>query len=275
MAEILARLHEVMIVLYAVSLIFYFIDYLNKDRLARRVAFWIVSAIWIMQTGVLLVTIIETGEFPILSLTQGIYFYVWLLISLSIVLHCIAKVDLPVFFLNIIGFIFLTIHTFAPNRIQQSSIGESLVSELLFFHITFAIMSYAAFSLSFVFSALYQIMYYFLKKKKWTKQWGRLPSLTQTEKGMTTSMMVGIPMLGISLILGLQWAYISLDDYSVLDAKIVGSVLMLVVYCLLLYLHRRGSLIGVNYAWCHIYSFLLLMANFFLGSRLSNFHFWY
>lgn len=275
MADALARLHEVMIVLYAVSLIFYFIDYLNKDKTARRVAFWIISAIWIIQTGVLLATIIQTGKFPVLSLTQGIYFYVWLLILLSIIMHCVARVDLPVFFLNIIGFIFLTIHTFAPNQIEQSSIGESLVSELLFFHITFAIMSYAAFSLSFVFSVLYQILYYFLKKKKWTKQWGRLPSLTQTEKGMTASMLVGIPMLGISLILGLQWAYITLDEYTVLDAKIVGSVMMLVIYCLLLYLNRKGKIVGVNYAWGHIYSFLLLMANFFLGSRLSGFHFWY
>jgi HemX protein len=275
MADALARLHEVMIVLYAVSLIFYFIDYLNKDKTARRVAFWIISVIWIVQTGVLLVTLIQTGKFPVLSLTQGIYFYVWLLILLSIIMHCIARVDLPVFFLNIIGFIFLTIHTFAPNQIEQSSIGESLVSELLFFHITFAIMSYVAFSLSFVFSALYQILYYFLKKKKWTKQWGRLPSLTQTEKGMTASMLVGIPMLGISLILGMQWAYVTLDEYTVLDAKIVGSVLMLVIYCLLLYLNRKGKIVGVNYAWGHIYSFLLLMANFFLGSRLSDFHFWY
>ncbi|MFC4409870.1 cytochrome c biogenesis protein CcsA [Chungangia koreensis] len=275
MADALARLHEVMIVLYAVSLIFYFIDYLNKDKTARRVAFWIISAIWIIQTGVLLLTIIQTGKFPVLSLTQGIYFYVWLLILLSIIMHCIARVDLPVFFLNIIGFIFLTIHTFAPIKIEQSSIGESLVSELLFFHITFAIMSYAAFSLSFVFSVLYQILYYFLKKKKWTKQWGRLPSLTQTEKGMSASMLVGIPMLGISLILGLQWAYITLDEYTVLDAKIVGSVMMLVIYCLLLYLNRRGKIVGVNYAWGHIYTFLLLMANFFLGSRLSDFHFWY
>jgi len=275
MADSLARLHEVMIVLYAVSLIFYFIDYLNKDQTARRIAFWLVSAVWIMQTIVLGLLVIVTGSFPVLSLSQGIYFYVWVLISLSIILHCIVRVDLPVFFLNIIGFIFLTIHTFAPAQLEQSSIGESLVSELLFFHITFAILSYAAFSLSFVFSLLYQILYYFLKKKKWTKQWGRLPSLSQTEKGMTGAMLVGIPMLGISLILGLQWAYVSLDEYTVLDPKIVGSILMVFIYCLLLTLVRKGKLVGVNYAWGHIYAFLLLLANFFLGSRLSYFHFWY
>ena len=37
----MTRLHEWMVVLYAVSLVFYFIDYLNKDKIAHRSAFWI------------------------------------------------------------------------------------------------------------------------------------------------------------------------------------------------------------------------------------------
>ena len=35
----MARLHEIMVVLYAVSLVFYFIDYLNKDTFAHRMRF--------------------------------------------------------------------------------------------------------------------------------------------------------------------------------------------------------------------------------------------
>ena len=75
----------------------------------------------------------------------------------------------------------MTIHTFAPNQIEASAVGEALISELLFIHITFAILSYAAFSLSFVFSTLYLILYHVLKQKKWTKQFSRFPSLQQAE----------------------------------------------------------------------------------------------
>ena len=35
----MARLHEVMVVLYAVSLVFYFIDYLNKDTVCTPKCF--------------------------------------------------------------------------------------------------------------------------------------------------------------------------------------------------------------------------------------------
>jgi HemX protein len=276
MADItMARLHEAMVVLYAVSLVFYFIDYLYKEKKASRIAMVLLGVVWAMQTVFLVFYIIETQRFPILTLFEGIYFYAWLLVTLSIVLRIFYKFDFAVFFINIIGFIFMTIHTFAPVQIERSPVGEALVSELLLIHITFAILSYAALSLSFVFSALHMILYRLLKKKKWTKQLSNMPSLGQTEKGMTISIMVGISLLFVSLILGLQWAYISLDDFSLLDMKIVGSFVLLVVYSWVLFRHRGGSLNGMSYALTHIYAFLLLLVNFFLGSRLSEFHFWY
>ncbi|MBK3493460.1 cytochrome c biogenesis protein CcsA [Viridibacillus sp. YIM B01967] len=271
----MARLHEAMVVLYAISLVFYFIDYLNKDAKAHRVAFWLLSIVWMLQSVFLVLYIVETHRFPILSLFEGIYFYAWLLITISILLHCVYRVDLPVFFINVIGFIFMTIHTFAPTQIAQSPVGEALSSELLFIHITFAILSYVAFSLSFVFSTLYLILYNVLKKKKWTKQWTRLPSLQQTESGMTASLLTGIPLLLISLILGLQWAYLILDNLSVFDVKIIGSFISLLVYCFIIYGNRKGKLHTTSYAWAHVYAFLFVIINFFLGSKLSNFHLWY
>jgi len=271
----MTRLHEGMVILYAISLVFYFIDYLEKDSKAHRIAFWLLGTVWFLQTFFLVLYIVETKRFPILTLFEGIYFYAWLLITLSIVLHVTYRVMLPVFFLNVIGFIFMTIHTFAPAQIEQSPVGDALISELLFIHVTFAILSYVAFSLSFVFSTLYHILYRLLKKKKWTKQFSKLPSLDQTEKGMTASVVVGIPFLLVSLILGLQWGYVTLNEFSLIDMKIIGSFILLFVYGYLFYRRQKGTLHGTSYAWGHLYAFLLVLVNFFLGSRLSEFHFWY
>ncbi|ANU11331.1 protein hemX [Planococcus antarcticus DSM 14505] len=276
MADItMARLHEAMVILYAVSLVFYFIDYLYKEKKASRIAMTLLGIVWVLQTIFLGLYIFETQRFPILTLFEGIYFYAWLLVTLSIVLRIFYRFDFAVFFINIIGFIFMTIHTFAPVQIERSPVGEALVSELLFIHISFAILSYVAFSLSLVFSVLHMILYRLLKQKKWTKQWSNLPSLSQTQQFMTISILVGISLLFVSLVLGLQWAYISLAEFSILDMKIVGSFILLVVYSFILWWHRKGSLNGMNYALAHTYAFLLLLINFFLGSRLSEFHFWY
>lgn len=270
----MARLHEVMVVLYAVSLVFYFIDYLNKDKIAHRSAFWILSVVYVLQTLFLVSFIVEAKRFPILSLFEGIYFYAWLLITLSIVLHLFYKIDHVVFFLNVIGFCFMTIHTFAPMQIAQSPIGDTLVSELLFIHITFAILSYTAFAMSFVFAILYLLVYKILKKKKWSKQFNRLPSLQQTTTGMKASIYTGIPLLLVSLILGMQWAQVALDEWSFFDMKIVGSFILLGVYGFVLFMHRSGKLTGSDFAWMNIYAFLFVIINFFLAGRLSEFHFW-
>ncbi|WP_413362914.1 inner membrane protein YpjD [Lysinibacillus sp. 3P01SB] len=275
MTEItMARLYEVMVILYAIGIVFYFIDYLYKYVKARRVAFWFVCIAWVMQSMFFVLFIIETQRFPILSLFEGIYFYAWLLTTLSIILHCIARVDMPVFFVNVLSFVFVTIHLFAPTEKVQPMV-DSLVSEMLVIHISFAIMSYAAFSLSFVFSILYLILYRILKQKKANPLWSRLPSLQQTSSWMSNSMLVGVPLLFISLILGLEWALMTLDRLSVFDIKIVGSFIITVIYLIILLLHRSGKLTGTSYAWIQIYAYLLTVVNLFLGNKMSNFHLWY
>ena len=270
----IARTYEIMVILYAISIVFYFIDYLYKYVKARRAAFWLVSVVWMLQTFAIVITTFETKSFPILSFFDGVFFYAWLLTTLSIVLHCIARVDLPVFFVNVLGFIFMTIYLFGPNKgaVQEM---KPLLSEMLFIHIGFAMLSYAAFTLAFVFSLLYLILYRLLKQKKLTTLWSRLPSLQQTSSWMNNSLLVGVPLIFISLILGVEWALVTLENFSYFDVKIFGSFILSVIYLAIILLHRRGKLVGTAYAQVQIYSYLLVVINYFLGSKLSNFHVWF
>lgn len=270
----LARLQEFMVIIYALGLVFYLVDYFKKEQILQRAAFWLIVVVWLMQTSVLILYILEMKRFPVLSLFEGIYFYVWLLITLSIMFHLIYKVNFLVFFTNIIGFVFLLIHIFATLKYSQSTVGESLISEVLFIHITFAILSYALFALAFVFAILYLIVYNVLKKKKWTKQFSRLPSLHQTMTGIKMAIYTGIPILLVSLIFGMQWAYVALENWTLLDVKIIGSFFVLVMYTVLIYLHQKGKLIATDFAWVNVFAFLIVVINFFLGSKLSQFHFW-
>ncbi|MER2190255.1 MAG: cytochrome c biogenesis protein CcsA [Solibacillus sp.] len=270
---VMKSLYELMVILYALSLVLYFVDYLYKNVRARRMAFWLVSIVWVLQTVFFIIFMIETRRFPILSLFEGVYFYAWLLTTISIVLHCIARVDLPVFFVNILSFVFLTIYLFAPVE-ESQIVVDSLVSEMLVIHISFAMLSYVAFSVSFVFSVLYLILYRILKQKKFNNLWSRLPNLQQMSNWMSNSVLLGVPLLIISLILGLEWGLMTLEGLSVFDIKIIGSFIVAVMYLVILILHRNGILVGTAFAYVQIYMFLLIVINFFLGSRLSDFHLW-
>lgn len=275
MLDNLTRLQEITVVIYAVSVLMYFIDFLHHNRKANRFAFWLLSFVWILQSVTLYVYMIKANRFPVLTLFEGLYFYVWILITLSLFLNRVLRVDFIVFFTNVIGFIFMVLHTFAPNQIESTVKAQQLVSELLFIHITAAIFSYGAFSLSFVFSLLYILQYNLLKQKKWGKRLWRISDLAKLEHLSYILNVIGIPVLMIGIILGSQWAHIQLPYVPWYDPKIIGSLFVLGVYCTNLYMHLRKGVAGKSLALWNIAAFLVVLINFFLIGNLSSFHIWF
>lgn len=81
--------------------------------------------------------------------------------------------------------------------------------------------------------------------------------------------------LTLSLILGLQWAFLKVPGMPWYDMKIVGSFLLLIAYSILLYLHIMKNLSGRKLAIWNTAAFLIVLINFFLFGRLSSFHLWY
>ncbi|MEY8756217.1 inner membrane protein YpjD [Peribacillus frigoritolerans] len=274
MELLMTRLHEATVLLYAISMLLYFIDFLNNNQKVNRVAFWLLSIVWVLQTIFLFLYVLKTGRFPVLTIFEGLYFYAWVLISLSLIINRLLRVDFTVFFTNVLGFMVMAIHTFAPVQIESQVLAQRLVSELLLIHITFAILSYGAFTLSFVFSVLYLIQYDLLKRKKWGKRLLRLGDLTKLEHMSYVLAVIGVPLLVVSLILGIQWAYIKVPGVSWLDMKIIGSFILLIAYSVFLYLKIRKQMYGRTLAFLNIGSFMIVLINFFLFGSLSTFHFW-
>ncbi|MFV5316463.1 cytochrome C assembly family protein [Priestia megaterium] len=270
----LTRIYELIVILYAVSVLLYFIDFVQNNRKANSIAFWLLSIVWVLQTAFLILRMFDTGRFPILTVSEGLYFYAWVLITLSLVINRLFRVDFMVFFTNVIGFLIMAIHTFAPLETYTAVQSERLVSELLIIHITMAILSYGAFSVSFVFSALYLVQYNLLKKKKWSKRLLRIEDLTKLDYMSYVLILIGVPLLLLSLILGIIWAYIKYVDFHWYDTKVLGSFLMFVAYSAYLYARLRRGIQGKAIAMWNIGLFLVLLINFFLFGSLSNFHFW-
>ncbi len=271
----MTKLHELTVVVYALSVLLYFWDFIHHNRKANRIAFWLLAFVWVLQTIFLLLYMVKTGRFPVLTIFEGLYFYAWVLITLSLGINHLLRMDFIVFFTNILGFIVLAIHIFAPVQYESHLIGQKLISELLLIHITMAILSYGAFSLSFVFSLLYLIQYDLLKRKKWGKRLLRLADLHRLESLSFMLAVIGVPILILSLILGLQWAFIKILGFTWYDSKVIGSFVVLIAYSIYLYLRIGKNVAGKSLALWNVASFLIVLINFFLFGQLSSFHFWY
>jgi HemX protein len=272
---LITRLHELTVVLYAFSVLLYFFDFIHHNRKANRIAFWLLAFVWISQTTFLIYYMVITGRFPVLTIFEGLYFYAWVLITLSIGINHLLRMDFIVFFTNILGFTIMAIHTFAPMQYHSHVMAKQLVSELLLIHITMAILSYGAFSLSFVFSLLYLFQYDLLKRKKWGKRLIRIADLEKLERLSYIFAIIGVTMLLLVLILGLQWAFLKLPGMPWYDMKIIGSFLLLTAYSIYLYLRTVKNQSGKKLALWNVASFLIVLINFFLFGRLSSFHLWY
>ena len=89
----MTRLHELTVVLYAFSVLLYFFDFLHHNRKANRIAFWLLAFVWVLQTVFLGIYMYKTGRFPVLTIFEGLYFYAWILVTLSIVINHLLRVD--------------------------------------------------------------------------------------------------------------------------------------------------------------------------------------
>ena len=78
--------------------------------------------------------------------------------------------------------------------------------------------------------SLYLIQYDLLNKKKWGKLLWRIADLSKLDHMSYVLNVIGVPMLMLSLILGIQWACIKVPDLPWYDAKVIGSIF--VVGCL-------------------------------------------
>ncbi len=270
-----SMIYHVAIILYACSVSLYFIDYLQSNQKANRTAFWLLSIVWVLHTVFMVMRTIETNANPILTLFSGIYFYVWLLISLSLMINRLLRIDFLVFFTNVIAAGVSAFSIFTPMGRTPLVLANQLVSELLYVHVGMAVVSYATFTVSFIFSVMYLLQYRLLKQKKWNARLRRLGNLTKLDSLSYILNLFSIPFFFLALLLGCIWAYAKLDHFQWYDPKVIGSFIVLFVYCIGIYLRVSDKLQGRSVAHWNVGAFLIMLINIFLFSSLSSFHFWY
>lgn len=267
-------IYEWTLILYALSVLGYFIDFLQNNRKVNRIAFWLLSIVWILQTIYFILSFFELNRFPVVTPVEGLYFFAWTIVSLSLIINWFSRIDFFVFFANVIGFMLMSLHLFSPRDQVSPELAQQLSSELMLIHITMAFLSYAAFSLSFVFSVMYLIQYEMLKNKKWGRRLIRFGDLPHLEKMSYYFVMIGVPTFLLSVILGLIWGHITIEPFNYLDAKVILSFIVLIVYSYYLYTKVGKRQQGVSLALLNSAAFLVVLINIFLPGSLTGFHIW-
>jgi len=266
--------YDVTVILYASCVCGFFIDFLQNNRKAHRLAFWLLSIVWFLQLSTVVVKIFYIQEFPIVTPIDGLFFVDWIIVSASLVMHRFFKFHFFGFFANLVGLAIMVITLFQPNDQADLILGQRLVSDLLIIHITIALLSYAAFAISFILSMMYLVEYQLLKQKKWGQRLLHFGSLARLEQGSFYCNLLGVPLLLISLLLGIIRVADVFSHINWFDPKIVTSFLVLLAYCFYLYQKLGKNVHGKPLVFWNIIAFLLVLINVFLSEVLTGFHLW-
>ncbi|WP_353421892.1 cytochrome C assembly family protein [Staphylococcus delphini] len=268
------RFHEIILLIYLVSMVCLIIDVFQKNYRLQNIGFYALGIVWFCQTISLTMFIIWQKQLPLTSLIESFYVLTWLILTITFVMSVLRQSEFMIAFLNVIGFVFMTIHTFHPRQFKLDGARLTALNELLFFHISLALLSYVVFAVAFVNAIIYLIQYRNLKEKRFTKNFFRMSSIATLEKLVFYSSLIGVIFMFISLVLGIQWGMVSIGYDIFLDLKVISSIIIFIAYSIFITLRltrrfKQSFLMNLN-----IMLFLCCMINLVVVTQLSTFHQW-
>ncbi|MDF2962764.1 MAG: cytochrome assembly protein [Paenibacillus sp.] len=267
-------LYDAIIYIYALSLLFYFSDFVGSNRSAKRMGAGLLSFVWVLQTFYLIYSLIEHNRADAYSMFETLFMLSWLLVTVSLIVNRFFRMELFVFFVNVIGFAVLALNFFSNPKVSPTLASWKISDELLFIHITLSIGSYTAFAVAAVFSGMYWFLHRQLKEKKWSKLMQRLPSLDKTDQYAYVSVIIGAPLLLLGLSLGVVWIVIEGDMRLLFDPKVINSWFVLLAYGFYLFQRLMIKTPGDRLALWNLAAFIIMALNVVFANFYSSFHQW-
>lgn len=131
------------------------------------------------------------------------------------------------FIINLSFFFQLFSSLFIPD---EPNVNPLLRSNWLGVHVTSALLGYAAIALSAAYGFLYLMLYHEIKATKFGVIYKKLPSLEVLEAMSFRAAVFGFTLLTVAITLGILWLQRAFPGSSYFDVKLIGSVLIWLLY---------------------------------------------
>jgi len=266
-------IYEIILLVLGLSLVGYVIDVIQKNGRIKRIAYGLLCLAWALQTAVLVYEVMHTQALPMMNFIDVTYVYAWILLTLTLIVNRIFPIHFVELFTIMFTLLLLVLAMGLDLKQQGLSTSAHIIHEILIAHITFTILAYVFFTLSFFLSFMYLIQDKLLKGKKGLSWMWRLTDLKKLDAYSYSTVLIGVPLLSVGLLLGFVWAFTSGSEFYWMDMKTVGSMILLGIYVVYLLLRRTQGYRGKPISMFNSATFLVLLINFLLFNTMSNFHF--
>lgn len=271
--DLLNTIYDAALLLYALSLLFYFSDCLRRSPGEKRLGTGLLVVVGMLQLSGLGIRFAQEGGLPIFTPYDFLFWFAFSIVLISLAVAFTRRAEFTVLLLSVAGF-----SAFLLNRVWLTAEDHSLqswsaVHGWLAAHVILANLSFAALTLGTVFAIMYLFLHSRLRSKQWSDRLRRLPSLDTLDKYSYISVLVGAPLLLISLVVA--GFSIVIEDRMPLfqDVKVLSTLTGLGVYIGYLILKRSGRKSGAVMARLAVAGYGFIILNFLLNSW-SEFHRW-
>lgn len=262
-------LYDVFAVLYAASLVLFFIDAVQPRRALNRTALVLLFFVFSLETAFFLTRLSALGYVPVYSPFDSMLLFSWLILLVALVVNTFFKLDLVLFLSNLVGFGVVLFDAFAYRLSAQYTNAQG---DLLVLHISMALLSYVSFTFAFAFSLLYLIQDRLLRRKQWRGWFFRLPSLERLELYAYRAVLIGYPLLLLAMVLGVVWSELTLGFLLWKDPKPVATVTVWLMYGVYLLLRLRSNWAGRKLIWYGVVCYAGVLVNYAVVGIFSPYH---
>lgn len=214
--------------LYFITIWMYARSFFSNIRRATALRTPLLLSVLVLHAAYIVFRSVEIGHPPITSI-----FEILSLIALTIVI-VYAYIELRTgnkatgYFILILPFVFQTVSSLLIR--DNADVPAILRNNLLGFHVSSALLGYAAITISAVYSFLYLMLYHDIKSSQFSVIYKRLPNLETLERMSFTATVIGFLLLTIAIVVGLIWLPRALENYSYLDPKLFGTIAIWLIY---------------------------------------------
>jgi cytochrome c-type biogenesis protein CcsB len=206
------------------------------------------------HTLALIIRYAEAGHTPVTNLHESLSFFAWMIVGVLLISNLKYKIKVLGAFLSPVALIIMFFAYALPKEIVP--LAPVLKSFWHPFHVIFAFLGNAFFSLAFCCGIMYLVQEHQLKSKRMGAITRRLPSLQVLDDLNYQSLTYGFPLLTLGIITGAIWAEYAWGRYWNWDPKETWSLITWLLYAALL--HQR-----LTVGWRGRKAALMAIAGFF------------
>ncbi len=217
-------------VLYAVVVGLYAASFFGSNPLFGRFKTPVLLFTLVTHVAYLIVRTIAFDHPPITTVFEIMTVLAACISIAYIYIEMKTKASNTGFFILLLAFVFQLVSSISIKDLTE--IAPILRSRLLGFHVTTALLGYTAISLSAAYGFLYLMLYHEIKSSRFGLIYNRLPNLEMLEKMSSKAEVFGFIMLSVAITIGLVWLPRAFANFSYFDPKLIGTMVIWVLYAI-------------------------------------------